>query len=280
MIEIGRLNHLQIIETRDNGLLLDGGQALTLFLPAEELDRDYHSGECMEVFVFVDADGNPAATTRRPLAEVGQVAWLEIVEVNQLGAFADWGLPKDLFIPFAEQHHPLRKGQHTLVRIYLDKQQRIAGSTRIDHWVKDDASGLQEGDEVSLLIAEHTELGVKAIINQRSWGLLYGNELFRTLRRGQQTTGYIKRVRADNKIDLTLEKPGFSKTRLDTLGEQILERLQSSGGRLPLSDKSPPAEIYATFGVSKKVFKQALGALYKQRRITLHSDGIRLPDQK
>ena len=280
MIEIGRLNHLQIIETRDNGLLLDGGQALTLFLPAEELDRDYHSGECMEVFVFVDADGNPAATTRRPLAEVGQVAWLEIVEVNQLGAFADWGLSKDLFISFAEQHHPLRKGQHTLVRIYLDKQQRIAGSTRIDHWVKDDASGLQEGDEVSLLIAEHTELGVKAIINQRSWGLLYGNELFRTLRRGQQTTGYIKRVRADNKIDLTLEKPGFSKTRLDTLGEQILERLQSSGGRLPLSDKSPPAEIYATFGVSKKVFKQALGALYKQRRITLHSDGIRLPDQK
>lgn len=276
MIEIGRLNQLQIIEARDNGLLLDGGQALTLFLPAEELDRDYRGGESLEVFVFVDADGNPAATTRHPLAEMGQVAWLEIVEVNQLGAFADWGLPKDLFIPFAEQHHPLRKGQHTLVKIYLDKQNRIAGSTRIDHWVKDDASGLQEGDEVSLLIAEHTELGVKAIINQRSWGLLYGNELFRTLRKGQQTTGYIKRVRADNKVDLTLEKPGFSKTRLDTLGEQILQRLETSGGRLPLSDKSPPAEIYATFGVSKKVFKQALGALYKQRRITLHDDGIEL----
>lgn len=277
MIEIGRLNQLQIIEARDNGLLLDGGQALTLFLPAEELDRDYRGGESLEVFVFVDADGNPAATTRHPLAEMGQVAWLEIVEVNQLGAFADWGLPKDLFIPFAEQHHPLRKGQHTLVKIYLDKQNRIAGSTRIDHWVKDDASGLQEGDEVSLLIAEHTELGVKAIINQRSWGLLYGNELFRALRKGQQTTGYIKRVRADNKVDLTLEKPGFSKTRLDTLGEQILQRLETSGGRLPLSDKSPPAEIYATFGVSKKVFKQALGALYKQRRITLHDDGIELP---
>lgn len=276
MIEIGRLNQLQIIEARDNGLLLDGGQALTLFLPAEELDRDYRGGESLEVFVFVDADGNPAATTRHPLAEMGQVAWLEIVEVNQLGAFADWGLPKDLFIPFAEQHHPLRKGQHALVKIYLDKQNRIAGSTRIDHWVKDDASGLQEGDEVSLLIAEHTELGVKAIINQRSWGLLYGNELFRTLRKGQQTTGYIKRVRADNKVDLTLEKPGFSKTRLDTLGEQILQRLETSGGRLPLSDKSPPAEIYATFGVSKKVFKQALGALYKQRRITLHDDGIEL----
>ncbi len=276
MIEIGRLNQLQIIEARDNGLLLDGGQALTLFLPAEELDRDYRGGESLEVFVFVDADGNPAATTRHPLAEMGQVAWLEIVEVNQLGAFADWGLPKDLFIPFAEQHHPLRKGQHALVKIYLDKQNRIAGSTRIDHWVKDDASGLQEGDEVSLLIAEHTELGVKAIINQRSWGLLYGNELFRALRKGQQTTGYIKRVRADNKVDLTLEKPGFSKTRLDTLGEQILQRLETSGGRLPLSDKSPPAEIYATFGVSKKVFKQALGALYKQRRITLHDDGIEL----
>lgn len=276
MLEPGRVNRLRIIETRANGLLLDAGQALSLLLPVEQVDRDYRSGESLEVFVYVDADGQPVATTSHALAEVGQVAWLEVVEVNQLGAFADWGLPKDLFIPFAEQHHPLRKGQRALVRVYLDKQGRLAGSTRVDYWVKDDASGLQEGDEVALLIAERTELGLKAVINHRSWGLLYGNELFRDLRKGQQVTGYIKRIRADDKIDLTLEKPGFSRNRLDSVGEQIVERLRAGGGQLPLTDKSPPEEIYATFGVSKKVFKQALGALYKHRRITLHDDGIRL----
>ncbi len=276
MLEPGRVNRLRIIETRANGLLLDAGQALSLLLPVEQVDRDYRSGESLEVFIYVDADGQPVATTSHALAEVGQVAWLEVVEVNQLGAFADWGLPKDLFIPFAEQHHPLRKGQRALVRVYLDKQGRLAGSTRVDYWVKDDASGLQEGDEVALLIAERTELGLKAVINHRSWGLLYGNELFRDLRKGQQVTGYIKRIRADDKIDLTLEKPGFSRNRLDSVGEQIVERLRAGGGELPLTDKSPPEEIYATFGVSKKVFKQALGALYKQRRITLHDDGIRL----
>ena len=276
MIEIGRLNQLEIAEITDVGLLLVAGEGRTLFLPIEQVDRKYRPGDTLAVFVFVDADGNPVATTRSPAAELGQVAWLEIVEVNDLGAFADWGLPKDLFIPFAEQQHTLRKGQHTLVRIYADKQGRIAGSTRVDHWVKDDASGLDTGDEVSLLIADETELGVKAIINHRSWGLLYRNELFRQLRKGQQVTGYIKQVRPDDKIDLSLEKPGFSKSRLDTLGERIIEQREAGGGQLALTDKSPPDAIYATFGVSKKVFKQALGALYKQRRITLHEQYIKL----
>ena len=223
-----------------------------------------------------DTEDKPAATSQRPIAEQGQVAWLEIVEVNQLGAFANRGLPKHLFIPFAEQQHTLRKGDHALVKVYLDNSNRPAGSTRIDHWVKDDASGFEVGQEVSLLIADRTDLGVKAVIDNRSWGLLYGNELFRDLRKGQLVTGYIKHIRSDGKIDLSLEKPGFSKGRLDSLALQILDRLKAAGGALPLTDKSPPEAIYATFGVSKKVFKQAIGALYKQRRITLHPDGIRL----
>mgnify|MGYP001812984644 FL=1 len=276
MIETGRFNQLEIAEITDVGLFLVAGEGRTLFLPIEQVDRTYRPGDTLAVFVFVDADGNPVATTRRPAADLGQVAWLEIVEVNDLGAFANWGLPKDLFIPFAEQQHKLRKGQHALVKIYTDKQGRIAGSTRVDHWVKDDASGLGVGDQVSLLIADETELGVKAIINHRSWGLLYRNELFRQLRKGQQVTGYIKQVRPDDKIDLSLEKPGFSKGRLDTLGERIIEQLEAGGGQLALTDKSPPDAIYATFGVSKKVFKQALGALYKQRRITLHEQYIKL----
>ena len=224
------------------------------------------------------SNGTPSAISRQPAAEPGQVAWLEIVDVNQLGAFADWGLPKDLFIPFAEQHQPLRRGDRVLVKIYLDKLERVTGSTRIDYWVKDDASGFAPGQEVSLLIADRTELGVKAIIEHRSWGLLYGNELFRQLHKGQCVTGYIKQIRADGKIDLSLEKPGFSKDRLDSLAGRIIDRLEAGDGFLPLTDKSPPEAIHAGFGVSKKVFKQALGALYRQRRITLHADGIRLAE--
>jgi predicted RNA-binding protein (virulence factor B family) len=276
MIDIGRFNSLAVIESRANGLLLDAGQAAALLLPVEQVDRDYRAGERIDVFVYRDHDGQPVATTTTPLAQAGEVAWLEIAEVNQIGAFAHWGLPRDIFIPFAEQHRPLRGGMHTLVRVYLDNQGRIAGSTRIDHWVKDDATGLAVGQEVKLLIAEQTELGFKAIINHRSWGLLYGNQLFRTLRRGQRVSGYIKHIRGDGKIDLSLEKPGFSRRRIETLGDQIIRQLEASDGKLALTDKSPPEEIYATFGVSKKVFKQALGALYKQRRITLAADGIRL----
>jgi len=222
--------------------------------------------------------GIPGADTLQQAAEPGQVAWLQIVDVNQLGAFAEWGLPKDLFIPFAEQQHPLRRGDRVLVKIYLDKLERVAGSTRIDYWVKDDASGFAPGQEVSLLIADRTDLGVKAIIDHRSWGLLYGNELFRELRKGQSVTGYIKQIRADGKIDLSLQKPGFSRDRLDGLAGRIIDRLEASDGFLPLTDKSPPEAIHAGFGVSKKVFKQALGALYRQRRITLHADGIRLAE--
>jgi predicted RNA-binding protein (virulence factor B family) len=210
---------------------------------------------------------------------LGQVVWLEVVAVNQLGAFAAWGQPKDLFIPFAEQQHTLRKGQHVLVRVYQDNQNRFAGSTRIDHWIKDDASGLSVGEQVSLVIADRTELGLKAIINHRCWGLLYGNELFRTLSKGEVTEGYIKLIRPDNKIDLALDKPGFSKNRIDSLGQQIISQLQARGGQLGLTEKSPPEAIYATFGVCKRVFKQALGALYKQRLISLDSTGISLVER-
>ncbi|CAA0080461.1 Conserved virulence factor B [Halioglobus japonicus] len=213
---------------------------------------------------------------KQPIEQLGHVALMEIVAVNQLGAFADWGLPKDLFIPFAEQQHTLRKGQKVLVKVYQDNQNRFAGTTRIDHWIKDDASGLSEGEKVSLVIADQTELGFKAIINHRSWGLLYANELFRPLHKGQVIDGYIRQIRPDNKVDLSLEKPGFSKDKIDSLGEQILDHLNASGGHIALSDKSPPEMIYATFSVSKNAFKKAVGALYKQRLITLDSSGISL----
>ena len=210
------------------------------------------------------------------LDRLGEVAWLKIADVNDIGAFADWGLPKDLFIPFAEQQHPLRQGQYTLVKIYLDNQDRLAGSTRIDHWIRDDASDLVTGQEVTLVIADRTEMGFKAVINNRSWGLLYRNELFQEIRKGQVTRGYIKLIRDNDKVDLSLSKPGFDKNRIGSLGEQIIDQLKANNGYLPHSDKSPPQDIYAAFGVSKKVFKQTIGALYKQQRISIGPDGIRL----
>lgn len=276
MIDIGRYNSLEIMENRSDGLLLDAGQTRTLLLPIEQVSRRYQTGERIDVFIYLTTDGQPAATTTPPLAEVGQVAWLEIVDVTEVGAFAHWGLPRDLFIPFAEQQYPLRKGKHVLVWIYLDNQGRIAGSTRIDHWITDSATGLEVGQEVALVIADQTELGLKAVVNNHSWGLLYGNELFRKLNKGQRVTGYIKRIRGDNKIDLSLEKPGFSKNRIETVENQIIRQLEANNGQMELTDKSPPESIYATFGVSKKVFKQALGALYKKRRITLAANGVKL----
>ena len=215
----------------------------------------------------------------RPEITIGEVAWLKISEVNHLGAFADWGLSKDLFIPFGEQQHPLKAGGFAVVKVYLDNQGRPAGSTRINRWIEDTASALTVGQEVDLLIAEQTELGFKAIINHQFWGLLYSNELYRRVRRGQKVTGFVQRVRDDGKIDLSLNRPGFSESKIQPVIDAIETKLSENGGFLALNDKSPPPVIYAAFGVSKKVFKQAVGALFKARKITIETDGIKTVPQ-
>jgi predicted RNA-binding protein (virulence factor B family) len=276
MCDIGRFNTLNILEVGDHGVIIDGGQWGRLTLSRQQCPKSPAPGDKIDVFLYLDAQGDPVPTTLRPAAELGQVAWLRVVDVTRLGAFVDWGLTKDLFIPFAEQQHPLEKGGHTLVRVYLDKQGRLAGSTCIDRWINDDAKNLTQGEKVSLVIADKTALGFKAVINHECWGLLYANELYRSIRKGQVMDGYIKQIREDGKIDLSVHQPGFSKGRMDNLSKVILTALDDNDGFLALTDKSPPPEIYATFGVSKKVFKQAIGALYKQRRISLEDTGIRL----
>ena len=170
----------------------------------------------------------------------------------------------------------MKPGNFTIVKVYLDNQGRPAGSTRIDHWIEDTATGLKVGEKVSLLIAEQTELGFKAIINHQFWGLLYSNELYRRIRRGQVLDGYIQRIRDDGKIDLSLNQPGFNNSKIDDVAQKIVSQLNENSGFLALTDKSPPPAIYAAFGVSKKVFKQAIGALYKARKITIEAEGIRL----
>jgi uncharacterized protein len=276
LLDIGHINQLRVLETGTHGAILDGGDSGRLLLSLQQCPHALAPGDVLEVFIYLDAEGDPVPTTRRPAAELGQVAWLEVVDVNSLGAFADWGLPKDLFIPFAEQQHTLSKGHHTLVMVYRDNQGRLAGSTRIDHWIKDDSRNLKQGEKVSLVIADKTELGFKAVINHGCWGLLYTNELYRRIRKGQVVDGYVKRIREDGKVDLSLEQPGFSKDKMDSVANAILTSLKEHDNFLALNDKSPPAEIYAAFGVSKSTFKQAIGALYKQRRIALEGTGIRL----
>ena len=276
MLKIGRFNTLSVMRTLLSGALLDGGRLGDVKLDNQHAGEHFREGDQVDAFVYLDGAGALAATTLQPLAEVGQVAWLKVIEVNELGAFADWGLPKDLFIPFGEQQHQLHAGKRVLVRVYLDNQNRIAGSTRIDRWVTDEASGLKVGERVSLIIADKTELGYKAVINHRTWGLLYANELFRSVRKGQTMDGFVKGIRKDKKVDLTLDKPGFSQSKIDAVAESILGKLREHEGRLLLTDKSPPEAIYAVFGVSKKVFKQALGLLYKQRRVSLDVQGISL----
>jgi len=276
MLDIGQFNRLKVLEIGAHSAILDGGQWGRLLLPILQCPESLAPNDDIDVFIYLDAEEDPVPTTVRPAAELGQVAWLEVVDVNNLGAFVAWGLPKDLFIPFAEQQHALTKGRHTLVKLYQDNQGRLAGSTRIDHWIKDDAQGLKQGEKVRLVIADKTELGFKAVINHKCWGLLYGNELYRRIRKGQVVDGYVKRLREDGKVDLSLDRPGFSKDKIEIVTHAILAALNENDGYLALTDKSPPPEIYAAFGISKKVFKQAIGALYKQRRITLESSGIRL----
>ena len=220
------------------------------------------------------ATRSSARRYRAPRCDVGEVAYLEVVSVTEIGAFLDWGQPRDLLLPFGEQRFRPSVGKRVLVRIYQDQQGRPVASQKLERFVADAAEGLAAGDEVTLVIADQTDLGLKAVVNHRFWGVLYRDDLTRPLRRGQRVTGYVKRVREDGRLDLSLLPPG--EARLDVVGEAVLKALRESGGYLPLGDKSDAAEIKARLGVSKNAFKQAIGRLYKRRLITLEATGIRL----
>ena len=274
MLNIGKINKLNIVKKQGADVYLDSGASGKVLLADKKLSATCQVGDTLEVFVYVDSEGHLAATTKIPLAQVDEIAWLKVVSLNYVGAFLDWGLPKDLLVPFSEQHHEMEVGRSYLVKVFLDDKNRIAATTKIDRFISDEAVDFEDGQKVSLIIAEKTELGFKAIVNNTHWGLLYQNELFQPLRKGQKLDGYIKKIRDDQKIDLSLHHPGYGK--VVSLTDNILIKLKENDGVLMLSDKSPPEAIYAAFGVSKKVFKQAIGALYKKKLISLDKNGIRL----
>ena len=274
MLNIGKINTLNVVKKQGPDVYLDNGTSAKVLLADKKLPENCQVGDALDVFVYVDSEGHLAATTKTPLAQVDDIAWLKVVSLNYVGAFLDWGLPKDLLVPFSEQHHEMEVGKSYLVKVFLDDKNRIAATTKIDRFIEDESVDFEVGQKVSLIIADKTELGFKAIINHTHWGLLYQNELFQPLKRGQKLDGYIKQIREDGKIDLNLNQPGYGK--VVSLTDDILNKLKANNGSLMLSDKSPPEAIYATFGVSKKVFKQAIGALYKKQLISIDKNGIKL----
>ena len=274
MLNIGKINQLNVVKIQGADVYLDNGTSGKVLLADKKMSANCQVGDALAVFVYVDSEGHLAATTKMPLAQVDDIAWLKVVSLNYVGAFLDWGLPKDLLVPFSEQHHEMEVGKFYLVKVFLDDKNRIAATTKIDRFITDESVDFEAGQKVSLIIADKTELGVKAIVNNTHWGMLYQNELFQPVKRGQKLDGYIKQIREDHKIDLILHQPGYGK--VVSLTDNILIKLKENDGVLMLSDKSPPEAIYATFGVSKKVFKQAIGALYKKKLISLDKNGINL----
>ncbi len=279
MLKIGRFNKLKITTINQQIASLDAGEYSELSLKLDSQHADVQVGDELEVFVYTDGQGQLKASPDKPLAQVDEVAWLKVVSTGKAGAFLDWGLPKDLLVPYSEQKQKMQVGSCYLVRLFLDEDNRIAASAILDDFILDEAVYLKDGDQVELIIADETDLGVKAIVNHKFWGILYRNELFQPVHKGQKLTGFIKKIRPDKKIDLVLTQDKF-KQKVDRVADKILSRLQQQGGELAVNDKSEPELIYDTFAVSKKVFKQALGNLYKKRLISLTENGIRLEQQE
>lgn len=277
MAQIGRFNSLQVVKHTDFGLYLDGGADGEILLPRRYVPKDVPCavGERLDVFVYHDSEDRLIATTLKPRIEVGGFACLKVVAVNHVGLFLDWGLPKDLFLPHSEEKRPLQVGDHCVVHAYIDpRTRRVTATARLDRYLDNTPAKYRRGQAVELLVVERTDLGFKVIVDGRHWGLLHKNELIKPLRFGQRTTGYIRELREDGKINLSLQPQG--REAADSLSEQILARLRESGGRLALSDKSSPEDIVRQFGVSKGSFKKAIGGLYKQGLIAILDEHIEL----
>jgi len=271
---LGQLNRLVVKKQVEFGVYLDGNSWGDILLPRRYVPKTADIGSSIEVFLYLDSEDQLIATTEKPLVMVGQVAQLKVVATTKVGAFLNWGLKKDLLVPFAEQNIPMQQDYSYVVYCFVDKSNRIVASSKLDKYIGKTTPDYQAGQEVDIIVAEPTDLGYKVVVDHQHWGLLYKDQIFKPLRRGYSCKAYVQKLRPDGKLDLILDKPGYAKT-LDLTG-QILQKLQQQGGELALSDKSSPEDIYAAFGVSKKVFKQAIGALFKEQKIEISPEAIKL----
>ena len=275
MVEIGKINTLTIKRKRDYGVHLDGGDSGDILLKKKHAPENCQPGDEVEVFVYADGENRLRATKEKPYASVGQFAKLRVVANSYAGAFLYWGLQKDLLVPKKEQHARMEKGKSYIVFVFLDeKTNRISASAKLDKFLSQEPPDYTEGEEVDLIIYDITDMGYKAIVNNAHGGMIYKNEVFQKLDTGQELKGYIKKIRGDKKIDLSLQQPGYKK--VGNISQIILDKIKDNDGMIAVTDKSQPEEIYSMFGVSKKVFKQAIGALYKKRLITMDANGIKV----
>jgi len=276
VIEIGKTNKLEVIREAEFGVYLEGGKYGGILLPKADVPEGCKKGDVLEVFIYLDSDDYVVASTARPLVQVDEFATLTVAEVNDTGAFLDWGLPKQLLVPYAEQRKALEPGQRITVRLYLDNTGRIAASTKLDKFLKNDADALNVGDEVQMFVVRKNDIGFSVILDDKYWAVLHAKDVFRTVRPGHKRKAYIKRLLEHNKIDVMLEKPGYAK--VDDLSQQILDDLEDRGGFSALNDKAKPEDIYQQFGISKKTYKMAIGSLKKIGRIDIAADGIRMKE--
>ncbi len=276
MVEVGKYNTLRVVKEVEFGIYLDGGEEYgEILMPSRYVPEGTKPDDELEVFIYNDSEDRVIATTEKPYATVGEFKFLKVKAVNRFGAFLDWGLPKDLLVPFREQKAKMVEGGTYLVYVYLDDEtDRIVASAKVDKFLDNVIPEYEDGDEVDLLVAEKTDLGYKVIVDGLYWGMIYENEIFTPVERGQYLKGFIKKVRDDDKLDVSLQKEGYG--QVDGISKQILDKLNESGGFLAVSDKSPAEMIYHIFGISKKNFKKAIGALYKKKLINIGKEGIRL----
>jgi len=275
MIEIGQYYELDIVKKVDFGFYLDAKNLGNILLPLKYAPQDLAVGDYLEVFLYLDSEGLPIATTQEPWATAGEFAYLSVIDTTPIGAFLDWGLDKDILVPFAEQHRPMEVGHSYLVYIFInDADGRIIASSKIDKFLDDDEPhNYKPPQAVDLIIANSTDLGYKAIINNSHWGVLYKNEVFQRLSFGQSIKGHIKYVRPDGKIDLTLQSGQATREKNTHI---ILDYLKCNNGFSPINDRTDPEIILELFSMSKAAFKKAIGGLYKQRIISIEENSIRL----
>ncbi|WP_020396971.1 CvfB family protein [Thiolinea disciformis] len=275
MVKIGEYNHLRVAKQVDFGLYLDGGSYGEILLPKRYIPAGLQVGQMLDVFIYLDSEDRLIATTEKPLATVGECAYLKVVDTNRYGAFLEWGLPKDLLVPRAEQESAMQVGKSYVVYVYLDERsESIVASSRLSHHLSELGYYFKAEQPVDLLIYARSELGYKAVIDNSHIGLLFDSEVYQSLKIGQRVSGFIKQVRPDRRIDLSLRKAG--EVVEDGLAAKIIEHLKARGGSSTFTDKTAPELIYQEFQVSKAHFKRALGLLYKQQRILLSKDKITL----
>jgi len=270
---IGNSHSLTVSRTDPDTHWLANPDGNSIPLPATEAP-ELQPGDTVEVFIYTDSQAQPVATVNTPAAKLGECAYLQVRSTTDVGAFLDWGIAKDLLLPFNEQRRPIDEGNRETVLVYCDNSGRLAATSRLDHHLQTSDEGFTAWQEVSLLVFQRTDLGFKAVVDNRAVGLLYKDEIYGELKAGQKITGFVKRLRPDHRLDLALQPP--SHLIKNDITEAILLHLKSNDGISMLTDKSAPDEIYAEFGVSKKNFKRGLSTLYKQKRITIETDCVRL----